>query len=55
MFSGKIVWWAMAVMAVGALVGGNLGGRLAGNIRPALLRGIVVTVGLVIAVIYFIY
>ena len=55
LFSGKIVWWAMAVMAVGALVGGNLGGRLAGNIRPALLRGIVVTVGLVIAVIYFIY
>jgi uncharacterized protein len=55
LFSGKIVWWAMAVMAVGALIGGNLGGRLAGNIRPALLRGIVVTVGLVIAVIYFIY
>ncbi len=55
LFSGKIVWWAMLVMAVGALVGGNLGGRLAGNIRPALLRGIVVTVGLVIAVIYFIY
>jgi uncharacterized protein len=55
LFSGKIVWWAMVIMAVGALVGGNLGGRLAGNIRPALLRGIVVTVGLVIAVIYFIY
>jgi uncharacterized membrane protein YfcA len=55
LFSGKIVWWAMLVMAVGALVGGSLGGRLAGSIRPALLRGIVVTVGFVIAMIYFWY
>jgi hypothetical protein len=55
LFSGKIVWWAMLVMAVGALVGGNLGGRVAGRIRPAVLRGIVVTVGLVIALIYFWY
>ncbi len=54
LFSGKIVWWAMLVMAVGALVGGNLGGA-GRDIWPALLRGIVVTVGLVIAVIYFIY
>jgi uncharacterized membrane protein YfcA len=55
LFSGKIVWWAMLVMAVGALVGGNLGGRLAGRIKPGVLRAIVVTVGLVIAAIYFVY
>jgi len=55
LFSGKIVWWAMLVMAVGALVGGNLGGRLAGRIRPVVLRSMVVTVGLVIAAIYFWY
>ena len=55
LFSGKIVWWAMLVMAVGALVGGNLGGRLAGRIRPIVLRSMVVTVGLVIAMIYFWY
>jgi uncharacterized membrane protein YfcA len=55
LFSGKIVWWAMAIMAVGALVGGNLGGRLAGRIKPGVLRAIVVTVGLVIAAIYFVY
>jgi uncharacterized membrane protein YfcA len=42
-------------MAVGALVGGNLGGRLAGRIKPGVLRAIVVTVGLVIAAIYFVY
>jgi len=53
LFSGKVVWWALAVMAVGALVGGNLGGRLAGRIKPALLRAIVVAVGLVVALIYF--
>ena len=55
LFSGKIVLWAMLVMAVGALVGGNLGGRLAGRIRPIVLRSMVVTVGLVIAAIYFWY
>jgi uncharacterized membrane protein YfcA len=55
LFSGKIVWWAMLVMAVGAVVGGNLGGRLAGRIKPGVLRAIVVTVGLVIAAIYFVY
>jgi uncharacterized membrane protein YfcA len=55
LFSGKIVWWAMVAMAVGAVVGGNLGGRLAGRIKPGVLRAIVVTVGLVIAVIYFVY
>jgi uncharacterized membrane protein YfcA len=55
LFSGKIVWWAMVVMAVGSLVGGNLGGRLANRIRPGVLRAIVVTVGSAIAAIYFIY
>jgi uncharacterized membrane protein YfcA len=55
LFSGKIVWWAMAVMAVGAVVGGNLGGRLAGSIKPGMLRAIVIVMGLVIAAIYFVY
>jgi uncharacterized membrane protein YfcA len=55
LFSGKIVWWAMAVMAVGSLAGGNLGGRMANRIRPGVLRAIVITVGLVIAAIYFVY
>jgi uncharacterized protein len=53
LFSGKIVWPAMIVMAAGALVGGHLGGQAAGRIRPGLLRGIVVAVGLVISLIYF--
>jgi len=54
LFSGQVVWSAAAVMAVGALVGGALGGRLAGRIRPATLRIVVVTLGILIAIIYFI-
>lgn len=54
LFSGQVVWGVALVMAVGALAGGALGGRLAGRIRPVVLRWIVVTVGVVVAVIYFI-
>lgn len=54
LFSGQVVWSAAAVMAVGALVGGALGGRLAGRIQPATLRLVVVTLGIIVAVIYFI-
>ena len=41
-------------MMVGALVGGALGGRLAGRIKPATLRRIVVTAGVIIALIYLV-
>ena len=54
LFSGQVVWSAMIVMSVGALLGGALGGRLAGSIRPVVLRWIVVTIGIVVALIYFI-
>lgn len=54
LFSGQVVWSVAAVMAVGALIGGALGGRLAGRIQPATLRKVVVTLGIVIAIIYFI-
>ncbi|HXF64874.1 MAG TPA: sulfite exporter TauE/SafE family protein [Caldilineaceae bacterium] len=51
-FSGEVVWSAAAVMAVGALLGGALGGRLAGQIQPNMLRWLVVTIGVIVAVIY---
>ena len=54
LFSGQILWSAMLVMAVGSLVGGVLGGRLAGRISSSLLRWIVVAIGGVVAVIYFV-
>lgn len=53
-FSGNVNWLVAAVMAVFALIGGNLGGRLAGRIKPSTLRWMVVCIGLVVAVIYFI-
>ena len=52
LFSGKVVWSAALVMAAGALLGGWLGGRLAGRIRPGTLRWIVVALGVVVAGIY---
>jgi uncharacterized membrane protein YfcA len=54
LFSGQVVWSAAAVMAVGALIGGALGGRLAGRIRPTVLRRIVVVVGVIVSIIYFV-
>ena len=54
LFSGQIVWPAVLVMAVCALIGGWMGGKLAGWVKPASLRWIVVTIGVVVAIIYFI-
>jgi hypothetical protein len=53
-FSANVVWSAALVMAVFALIGGNLGGRLAGKIKPSTLRKVVVTIGVVVSIIYFI-
>jgi uncharacterized membrane protein YfcA len=53
-FSGRIVWPAAVVMAVGALAGGAIGGRLADRVPPQVLRGIVVAFGVVVAAIYFV-
>ncbi|MGA2192828.1 MAG: sulfite exporter TauE/SafE family protein [Nitrospirota bacterium] len=55
LFSGKVVWVVALVMAVGAMVGGAAGGRLASRIRPASLRRVVVAVGIVVAVIYLVH
>jgi uncharacterized protein len=54
LFSGQVVWTLAIVMAVGALIGGALGGRIAGRINPSRLRWVVVLIGLVISIIYFI-
>lgn len=53
-FSGQVLWTVALVMAVGALIGGNLGGRLAGKIKPSTLRWTVVTIGVIVAIIYFV-
>ncbi len=53
LFSGKVLWTTAAVMAVGALAGGMLGGKVASRIKPIILRWIVIAVGLVVSGIYF--
>lgn len=53
-FSGQVVWLAALVMAGGALIGGALGGRLAGRIKPSTLRWLVVTIGVIVAIIYLV-
>jgi uncharacterized protein len=53
-FTGKVVWTVALVMAVGALLGGVLGGRLAGKVKPSTLRWVVVGIGVVVAVVYWV-
>ena len=50
-FSGLVVWEVVLVMAVCALLGGWLGGKLAGSVKPATLRWLVVSIGVVVAVV----
>ena len=52
-FSGQVVWSLALVMAVGALAGGALGGKLANVIKPSTLRWIVVGIGIVVSLVYF--
>lgn len=51
-FSDMVVWPIALMMAVAALLGGSLGGRLAGRIKPATLRWVVVTIGVIVGIIY---
>ena len=53
-FSGHVVWAVAMVMAVGALTGGVIGGKLAGRISPIALRRLVVTIGVIVALIYLV-
>ena len=53
-FSGQVVWPVVLVMAVCSLFGGWLGGKLARKVKPASFRWLVVTIGVSVAVIYFI-
>jgi len=53
-FSGQVNWNAALVMAVFAIIGGSLGGKLAGKIKPSTLRWTVVSIGVIVSIIYFI-
>lgn len=52
LFSGQVIWPVALVMAVSSLVGGILGGKLAGRVKPSTLRWLVVGIGFTIGLIY---
>jgi uncharacterized membrane protein YfcA len=49
-FSGKVEWNFVAVMAPASLVGGHFGGMLASKMNPKVMRAIVITFGVAVAV-----
>jgi uncharacterized protein len=51
-FSGRVWWSVAAVMSVGSIVGGHLGGRLVGRLDPERFRVVVVCIGAVLTVVY---
>lgn len=53
-FSGQVLWPVALSMMVFALIGGALGGKLAGRIQPATLRRVVVVIAIIVAIYYFI-
>jgi hypothetical protein len=53
-FSGEVLWAVAAVMALSAFAGGAIGGRFAGRVKPAILRGCVVAAGCTIGLTYLV-
>ena len=51
-FSGKVLWTMVAVMAPASLVGGHLGGTVASSLPPRKLRFAVIGFGVIVAVVY---
>lgn len=52
--SDKVEWTLVLVMAPAALIGGHLGGRLASRVPPKPLRALVIAIGLVVSIYYFV-
>jgi uncharacterized membrane protein YfcA len=55
LFSGLVNWPAAVVMAVFALAGGAAGGKISGKIKPEVLRWVVVSIGAMVSIYYFIH
>ena len=53
-FSGKVEWSLVAVMAPASLLGGAAGGRLVTVMPPRRLRPAIVTFGVIVAIIYLV-
>ena len=50
---GLIAWPQAIAMMVGSIIGGYAGGRLAKRVNTRYLRGVVISFGLVLSVVYF--
>lgn len=48
-FSGKVEWAFAAVMAPTSLAGGHVGGLIAGRMKPKVMRSVVITFGVLVA------
>lgn len=53
-FTGKVLWTLALVMAPASLLGGSIGGRLVGKIKPVVLRTVVVIYGTALAIWYLV-
>jgi uncharacterized membrane protein YfcA len=53
-FSGKVEWSLVAIMAPCSLIGGQIGGRVAGSLPPQKLRAGVIVFAFVVAIIYLV-
>jgi uncharacterized membrane protein YfcA len=51
---GPVVWSLVAVMAVSSLIGGRVGGAVARSLNPDVLRAVIVTFGVAVAIRLFI-
>jgi uncharacterized membrane protein YfcA len=53
LFSNQVYWSAAIVVAIGSLIGGLLGGKIARIISPSYLRQTVVILSIIIAIVYW--
>jgi uncharacterized protein len=50
-FRAPVAWSAVAAMAPASLLGGSVGGRLAGTLSPTKLRAVVLAIGVLVALV----
>ncbi|MCY1381615.1 Sulfite exporter TauE/SafE [compost metagenome] len=51
--AGRVSWYELAILLVGATLGGYAGGTLGQRLPPALLRALVIVVGTSMTLYYF--
>lgn len=53
--SGEVAWGAALALGIGSFAGGAVGGRFASRVRPAVLRSVVVVLGLAVSIAFFVH